>query len=268
MARSFRNTLALLLIISVNLFAHAQEIQTYKGKFPLLGYENIYALEPEATYNYYEAEDYSRVFHGPISIRYHGDGSTNKVTRWGKIDGQFKDGFYDGEWTLINPVHSSKRNIDTYYTVTMKCNFKDGVLDGPLTITMTDRNNKTIVQASLNYENGELDGEIEYSTHLPEYPYITYEITGLSGQYSNGKPVGKWKYTYGREDKGIADFDANENYTIDSSTGQRKSGAKLELHNLLIWNRSIEHYFRFLNEVGNDKNKKFLELTYENRRNR
>lgn len=251
--------LCYMILLSGSLTLTAQEINTYKGRFPLLSYDNIYTSHPEATYSYYEGEDYSRVFHGPISVRYHGDGSTKKYIRWGKIEGQFKDGFYDGEWTISNPVVFSENKARFYYTTKLKCSFKDGVLDGPMVISMTDRANKVLIQAELNFKEGELDGEISYINKLPSSIISKYEIKQLNGQYKNGYKVGRWNYLNVRGEKGLADFDKKENFIIDSETGIREKGEDLSLSNLKF-GMSVQKYINALEEITNNPEKSFSKV--------
>lgn len=237
--------------------AESQEIKTYSGSIPYYQLNNFYTYKPSITYDYYEDEDFVRVYHGPVILKFEGEGSNKSNPRWGKIEGQFKDGYYDGEWEMIVPMYNEKKSVKNYYTAIIKCNFNDGVLDGPVTITMKDRNNNVMIQTNLNYLRGRLDGEISHFNHLPVYPYITKEIMELNGQYHAGKPVGRWVYLY-QNDKGIADFDNNKNYTIDNRTGEKKSGIELELNDLWYLNGlNVDNLIRVLGDIGNDREKDF-----------
>ena len=248
-----------LTLLSAFTLTNAREIKTYKGDFKHLSWNGIYAMDPVATYEYYEAEDFSRVYHGRFSVKFHGAGSRENAPRWGKIEGNFKDGYYDGPWTMVVPAYTShynsktKRSTYTYYTVTLKCNFENGQLEGPMRVVMTNSAGKEIIKAIMNYKKGELDGDISYLSYLPLRGSGTDEMTG---QYKNGKRVGKWKFNVG-ESPGYADFDTGKIYIIDSKSGERINveGRDLEAERLRFPGNTIFNFLLTLKEVTNEHEK-------------
>lgn len=249
------------LLFSFASFVDAEEIKTYSGSFH--DFSGVYMLYPKATYQYYEAEDLTRIYHGPFSMTFTGDGSTNQRKRVGSLKGNFKNGKFDGQWTLVYPTmeykYTGRKNLKILYTITVKINFVDGEIDGPVEVVVSNSANKVLTKTVMNYSNGIREGEFSYS--WPQTNRAIPEIEEVKGQYHNGAPVGKWTYQYGLN-KGIADYDNDLNYMIDYRTGAKKDGISLDLYKLSYPGISFAKLMNVFGAITPSTSESFPEIWY------
>lgn len=200
--------------------ATAQEIQTYKGSYPRL-HSTLHMVKPTATYQYYEDEDFSRIYHGDFNMKFHGKGSTEKVIRWGSVKGQFKNGKHDGDWEVNYPYVETwiGQNKIEPLNLIITFSFVDGKLDGKWEAKVIDQNKKIRAQYIKNYKKGECDGEFIFDNPLPGN-----DFKEIHGEYKDGKPIGKWKFIFKNDDRGVIEYENGSekaNYKIDQLTGKR-----------------------------------------------
>lgn len=224
---------------------NSQEIQTYKGDY-IISSERLNMFNQYATYTYYENEDMTRTYHGPFLLTFYGN-----EKRKGEISGQFNNGFYEGEWTIQYPFIKN----DQKYIAIMRCNFKNGELVGQLEVIVKNIANNIVANSVMHFENGKLNGEINFKNNIPHL-----FINELKGEFANGQRIGKWSYRSGTE-KGLAIYDEDgyekENYLIDNATGAKKYGESLHLYNLEYGNFSVRDFLGALYQISNDESKRF-----------
>ena len=215
-----------------------QQTQTYSGEYPNR-FQRVYMLNLTATYDYYENEDMSRVYHGPFCLKFDAQsaykpGGPKGPKRIGSIKGQFCNGSFSGDWTFVYPyacVDFEKKGYQTSpYTATLRCSFEEGELNGPLEVVVTNGTNKIVAKTTIRFKNGKRDGEI---THFRDMAYIRLE--NLQGQYVDDKRNGKWTYSISGN-KGIATYNEygveTSNYIINSQTGEKKYGNEIQIYDL------------------------------------
>lgn len=227
------NKIITLVCLVFALCCNAQQIQTYKGNYNK-SFQYVYMRDLTVTYDYYENDDLTRVYHGPFSLRFSAE-SKKGQKRYGTIKGQFKNGYYDGDWTFVYPYmvdgySNAKGFYSTPYTATLKCSFDEGNLNGAVEVVVTNSSNKVVAKSTVQYKDGLREGEVNHFSNM-KYP----EFNTLQGQYKNDRPYGKWTYTQGK-DKGIATYDENgsevSNYVIDYQSGEKEYGKIINLSKL------------------------------------
>lgn len=246
--------------IVLSLCCNAQQIQTYKGEYPDR-FQRVYMLDLTSTYDYYEDDDLSRVYHGPFSLKFKAE-SKRGQNRTGSIKGQFNHGYYDGDWTFVYPYmvggYSNKSGYySTPYTATLKCKFENGEITGPLEVVVTNSANTVVAKTTIQYVNGKREGEI---SHFSKMKYPTFK--NVQGQYKNDKRIGKWTYTWANDDKGVATYDDNgdedSNYKINSQSGEKGYGKTINLYDLdYSSGLSISVLLNVLYDISVDESKKF-----------
>ncbi len=222
------NSRKIILSLLFALFAgsiNSQELQTYKGDFHDFSY--VYMLWPKATYQYYEDDDFTRIYHGDFSMTFDAEGTTAKRKRIGTLKGRFKHGRLDGDWTLVYPFRQMRavnlQLVPRFYTAKVKCSFENGRLNGPVEVIVTNAANKVIGKSIVHFKNGRKDGELDfYMTEVRQ----NFHPERIKGQYENDRPVGKWTYTYDGH-KGIIEYEdgmEKRNFMVDPRTGDKVEG--------------------------------------------
>lgn len=246
-----------LVLLCTFIVSNSQEIKTYKGSFPNSVFSYVYILEPRVEYSYYENEDLSRVYNGPFVLRFTGDGSTQQKTIYGSMKGQFKDGYFDGDWVFIYPISVlSVRKPAKKYTATLKCHFKDGYLDGPVDMTITNSLKNVVSRTTMNCSNGKADGD--FSFFNKEHPGFDFEE--MNGKYERGQKTGKWSFSY-RGNRGLRNYENDEEYMIDSETGERLSPSGLPVDCGAL-GTSMNTLLKAIDVVNRDESKRFYDKLY------
>ena len=216
-----KNLLAtMMLVASVVTTASAQEHKTYSGQF---GRGN----EGTVTYSYYENAEGRRMFNGKYTYKKvrNRTGNTASYTE----TGQYKDDRLDGLWTLS----FSKKGYETE-TTTIKMNYKDGLLHGPMTFV------KKVVESSKVTENHNLTLQFNEGYLTGKASDMKLGMKIFSYEFDeNNQPNGLWKCKLDRKDAKFVHclrYDHGklmESYYEDITTGdrggQRKEKAADEL---------------------------------------
>jgi len=141
-----KKTLSILFVFA-NIFCTGQTIKNYSGKYE---YGKI-------TYQYYENESFERIYHGSYvysgerNIGFIGDG-------YETIKGSFTNNFQNGAWDYSFKSNSNETKI------TIKGSYKDGLMEGNWTKTITDLLKKTTSQKIIaNFKDGKLVGDFYFS---------------------------------------------------------------------------------------------------------
>lgn len=252
-----KKLITIFLIFCTFMVSNGQEMKTYKGRFPNV-FSYVYILEPRVEYSYYENEDLSRVYNGPFSLRFTGDGSTQQKTIYGSMKGQFKDGYFDGDWVFIYPISTlpTIREGAKNYTATLKCHFKDGYLDGPVDMTITNSLKNVVSRTTMNCSNGRADGEFSFYNK----EHHDYDFEEMKGKYERGQKTGKWSFSY-RGNRGMYNYDNGEEYMIDNETGERLSGLGLP-NECVALGTSMDTLLRAIDVVNRVESKRFYAKLY------
>ena len=200
-----------------------QSIKRYEGKMmlpsdldQLKGVVARHYVGGDGYYDYYENDDDNRVKHGEFYLKVDGYGDQGFIIR-----GTYSHGKKVGQWTFIPPV--SQGYIKSYYN-SMKITYKDDVLYGPCEYsTRPTQGLPATVTISCNFTNGILTGDASVK-YLFDYNSVTNEYRGkidkeglLYGIWSVSKKGGietsqKWMYY-----KGAGVYAES----LDYSTGER-----------------------------------------------
>jgi formylglycine-generating enzyme len=164
-----------------NIFS--QNIKTYQGP-----YEN-----GTTTYQYYENENYERIFHG--NFKYKAiiiDDVKGKLNL--TVTGQYKLDKKDGIWSYTL--------ADTYIksaTEVVSGNYNYGMMDGEWTSVTTMNNTKKIIRKTIaQFKNNKLTGELKFDfTFNSSKDYSTISIKGNFNDSSLFN--GAWLTTYTKE---------------------------------------------------------------------
>lgn len=247
------------LLFAVFMFSSSvlsQQLKTYSGPFPD-DKKYGYMLDATATYTYYTDEDDERIYQGNYEMKFHGEGSTNKVIRRGKTKGKYENNKPVGEWTVLYPMHLFDFGWKQYY-VHFKCNMVNGEPDGTVELVI---NNSAVNASTANalsvvvaeYKNGVLNGPFSLINKDKSVVVIPAEI---KGEFRNGKKIGRWDVLLSNKDKGVVVFDEDgyeaKGYRIDYETGEK---SKYELPLMHEWMDfgSINWYgfIRFIKRIRN-----------------
>ena len=172
-------TLTIVLISLINLCGFTQNIKTYSGKFSDAQYTG------NAEYQYYENENYERIYHGAFIFTRGEPNSTLSSGIYREIRGNYNENWKDGIW-----IYKSKYEILTG-------NFKMGLPNGEWTHKELDRkSNEMILVEKANYNNGKLTGDYYYKGEVGcSSGYMTHaEIEGNINDngYLDGEWIIKW----------------------------------------------------------------------------
>jgi formylglycine-generating enzyme len=162
--RNFR-VLGLIIILFISFqWAYAQTIKTFQG-----AYEN-----GTATYEYYENENFERVFQG--SFKYKGaitDGTNSKYNV--TVTGQYLKDKKDGQWTykISNPNLKGT-------TETVTGTYVNGMMEGAWTLnTIINNTKKSIKKSSAIFKNNKMVGELNFEfTAFLNKEYASISIRG------------------------------------------------------------------------------------------
>ncbi len=141
-----KRTLFLITCIFYFSTSSGQETKTYHGLF------SDGALSGTATYQYYEDENYERIFNGTFSLT-SGDM---------KLNGGFKNNLRNGSWKITERSDESL-SIGKVYLITALGSYKDGMLDGKWSYTMIEQGSNKIVQkTNATFKENLLVGKYEF----------------------------------------------------------------------------------------------------------
>ena len=198
----------MMLVASVVSTASAQEHKTYSGQF---GRGN----EGTVTYSYYENIDGRRLFDGKYSYKRVRNRTGNAATY--TETGQYKNDKLDGLWTIT----FNKKGYETE-TMTVKMNYKDGVLHGPMTFVKKVIDSGKVTEnynLTLQFNEGYLTGK--GNNVKLDMKLFTYEFD------ENNQPNGLWKCKLDRKQERFVHclrYDHGklmEYYYEDITTGDR-----------------------------------------------
>ena len=189
--KNFSKFIALVLVLCSSL-SYGQQLKTYENK----NYETSCGVPGTLKYTYYEGSNGDYVKHGKYSVnasetrpKYWNSTLKEYVTRSSKYSAtaNFKDGWLDGALTITVTETGTSASKTEKCISSLTANFKDGMPHGAWTMTRTKDGKKTY-SISANFSNGVLVG----SFVLDDY---------LKGQFdNNGFYVGKWVGKNGRSD--------------------------------------------------------------------
>lgn len=150
------NKSVLLLVFSTIILqiSSGQSLKTYSGDYELDGYLlneiPFYMLNGEATYQYYENDDYDRIRKGKFT--YSGEVSENGVSLELNVNGYYKENLKNGLWQSNLYINNQGQKIKTVcYT-----NYSKGIPNGPWEIDAYTRGQKET--ASLHFNNNLITG--------------------------------------------------------------------------------------------------------------
>lgn len=231
---------------------NAQQMKTYNGEyFPLWGLEMD---KPKAVYSYYENEDYERIYNGDFACTFQVSDYLGRNTRQGSIKGKFKDGEYEGAWTIIYPYFFEGKK----YSVTMTCFFENGVFDGPVKVVVKDGTGRIIGETKMEFKNGIRSGELTYYNKMMQGVF-----SEIKGQYTNDERSGKWTYVWDG-DKGIIEFDEYgqqiKNFQIDHRSGEKTYGVNIYYTSLDYGGVSFLDLMHVLCEINPNEENKSMDI--------
>ena len=128
-----KNKILIIALLISAISTNAQTLKTYSGAYTLTDK----GIEGKATYQYYEDENYNRIYHGTFSFNggIYNDYTRKKLTNI-KITGQFKNNLRTGKWI----AKSSATKINKpFLSETYIANFKDGKLNVNTQIKRIDK---------------------------------------------------------------------------------------------------------------------------------
>ncbi len=175
-----------LIFILVGLSVNAQTLKTYSGAYPLM----FLSVEHngKATYTYKERDDGERIYHGNFKYSDY----------WNTLSGNFNNNKQDGQWVRVNKTNAIINGKNFTGTIKTTITYKNGVLDGLMTITAT--NNDGIKIATLfsgTIKGDKIIGSVSFTPNErigtgnsvadAKYQYL---IKGNFDEYGN--PMGKW----------------------------------------------------------------------------
>lgn len=163
-----KNLILLSILILFNAFS--QDIKTYDGE-----YEDSYGGtgNGHAIYQYFENEDYERIYHGNFS--YQSTLNTNDRNSLTIIKGKFKNNKKVGDWIY------SREYKKLGYQTTIKGKYKEGLKDGQWSFYQKGYNELSAngITYYLTFKNDTIIGEIN--------------INELKGNFDEkGGYTGKW----------------------------------------------------------------------------
>lgn len=238
--------LGLIVLLATAVTGAAQELKQYNGDYPSPVPYYWYALNPTATYSYYDAPSgEGRIFHGPFKVKFDGEGSTARKNIYGSISGNFKNDCQDGEWTMIYPINILGYRSSKQYTGTFKCTFVNGRLNGDATyVVKLNSTGKIVFSEKVHLVNGLLDGPYEsFEAKDGQEPEET-----IRGAFKNGKRVGTWNIQYGPDQYLMIynDYESCTNYEIDHRTGDKNEYGYVLPRRNATGNRSILNIVDFI----------------------
>ncbi len=172
----------LVLLFAVGIAIHpswAQNVKTYSG--PYQYGTDMYDFPGTATYQYYENENYERIYHGSFVF----------INDRCNVVGTYKNNLKEGVWTYSELFNYSKR-----YTSITTGKFTAGLMDGSWTYSKVDYATKaTIKRSSVTFISGAPVGA--YTYYDKGEAGNAYTDVKVVGQYdSTSVFVGEWVVTY------------------------------------------------------------------------
>lgn len=135
-----KKTLITILTSTLSLTLASQDLKTYNGSFE----------SGTASYQYYENENYERIYNGSFSY---------KETSGKSMTGNYVENQKHGNWIFKDEINASWRYL-------IKGNFKNGKKQGKWTYTGTHlKSNKEYLKLIANYNNGKLVGSFSLFTN-------------------------------------------------------------------------------------------------------
>lgn len=158
----------------------SQNLKTYNGP-----YEN-----GTAVYQYYEDENFERIYQGPF--KYSAEGVT--------ITGQFSKNKRNGKWVIVKNFEGMGIFGDPYKE-TINENYLNGDKVGNWSLKRIDSGNKVIENSNIEFIDNKLINKFSYSNK--EFKSSTGQIyeVHVNGNFNrNGFFDGEWRLTYFQED--------------------------------------------------------------------
>jgi formylglycine-generating enzyme required for sulfatase activity len=161
----------------------SQTLKTFQG-----AYEN-----GTATYQYYENENFERLFQG--SFKYKGtipDGNNVKYNI--NITGQYNKDKKDGLWTYVLSTIGPKGTTET-----VTGNYTNGLMEGAWSLnTIVNGTKKSIKKSSVVFKNNKLVGELNYEFNaLTNKEYAKISVRGNFNDSSEFNGAWLTSYTQG-----------------------------------------------------------------------
>ena len=171
--------IATLMAVSTTSTGLMAQNRTYTGPYPLDIIDQY--GEGTATYSYIDDYDLGRIYNGPFSLK------------WGNncsLSGQYIKDKQDGEWKYhFNEYNYYGHNINTTLTLT----FKDGVLNGASTYSISGDDFRSVVD--INFNDGKIDGPFSIIHINKEGKTDAF----LKGKVVQNYPAIGWEYKPYRE---------------------------------------------------------------------
>lgn len=169
-----------LLAFSQTLFLYSQTIKTYSGVFE----------EGTATYQYYENENFERVFHGKFNYK------TNTIN----TIGSFRDNKKNGLWIVNKKEYNYILSTDILETVT--ANYNLGKLNGTVLYKKVDSKTlKTIARSNAVFNDNVITEKMEYIASGDENNFSIQFNFDENGLFNGSNIVKYFKNNNAIEDK-------------------------------------------------------------------
>lgn len=173
-----------------------------------------------ATYQYYENENYERIFHGTFEFKQ--KNYFKEIT----ITGRYKDNKKDGKWTAILIDHKDWTDTRGYEIKEVATGtYSNGKLEGLCTYTKTNiTNNIALAKSSVTFENNIPIGEYKYWVKDDEND-LSVDLPLNAKGFANGTVTIKYNY-YGNQFEHIRKYkDGYMTFELhrDMATGEIKS---------------------------------------------
>lgn len=238
------------LLIATSSLVNAQQHKVYNGEYnKLLSSSYMGISDSQATYSYYENQDFERIYDGDFTCTFRVPVYIGEYVKGGSIKGQFKNGDYDGYWKLIYPFRFDSKS----YLAVMDVTFSNGLINGPLKVVVTDASKNKVCETTIEFVNGQRSGNFNYYSKLnPNY------IREAKGQYKNDNRDGRWTYVY-EGNRGILDYEdgvLKDNFVILESTGTKTDGVDLTYGSFYYGDFSFSDIIHVLGKVNNNYDSK------------
>lgn len=152
----------------------SQKNVLYKGPF----------MDGTAEYQYYEDENYNRIYQGPFKY----------VTEHIKITGQYQKNQRVGMWTIIKTVLPPEDN----FKETIVGNYKSDDLDGEWKLERIELKTKKIIfSTTAIFHEGQITNTFKYQNEDFDHEINSFKV---QGQFSNkGKLDSTWIIRYNKD---------------------------------------------------------------------
>ncbi|MBX7206472.1 MAG: hypothetical protein K1X81_13695 [Bacteroidia bacterium] len=174
------NSILLLFAISHCLNARGQAIRTYTGNFE----------SGNATYQYYENENFERVYCGQFLFK--GTGVS--------VNGNYKDNKRDGnwEWIIVGAAYTLYPEKRVGYKIVISGKYSNGFRQGIWVYEKVEvATNKILMKSTVNFNNDTLIGKYEYYDNNYIHPSNSEHNVSVSGQFDSlGFMDNSWTIRY------------------------------------------------------------------------